>query len=56
MSSKEFRVWVRIEEADLENEEYNDINEPIDIARFDNLADAEAFATPGTEIRLRGVE
>lgn len=39
----EYKVWVQIEEYDEEEDDYRDLDEPIDIAIFDTEDQARDF-------------
>ncbi len=39
----EYKIWAKIEELNLETEEYRDLGEPVPIGEFDTVEEAEAF-------------
>ena len=41
--TKTYRVWVEIEKIDEENDCYENMGEPVPIASFDTLEEAEMF-------------
>ena len=39
-----YKVWIHVEEIDEENDHYEDITEPVEVARFANEIKAIEFA------------
>jgi len=37
-----YKVWVQIEEIDEEANHYENVTEPVDVGRYDNLEEAKA--------------